>query len=157
MLCLEAERAGHAAAAGVELDHLGARDALQQGDGRLRAGERLLVAVAVEEDALRPVPQRQVGVEQQLLDQPHARRDAAVAEQLHVLLAQRQQAGRLAAGDQRVCRPDVRVKASAFAVASSSSPLEIAARPQHPRGLEPHVVAGGLEQLDRRRGRRPAR
>ena len=128
----------------------------EQRDGRGCARERLLVAVAVEEDALRPGPQRQVGVEQQLLDEPHARRDAAVAEQLHVLLAQGQQAARLAAGDQRV-DSSRSVSASAFARASSSRPLEIAARPQQPAVLEPHVVAGGLEQLDRRAARRPAR
>src|SRR5215218_256649 len=46
VLFLEAEGPGHAAAAGVQLDHLGARDALEQGHCRLRARERLLVAVA---------------------------------------------------------------------------------------------------------------
>src|SRR3954454_3456765 len=46
VLGLKAERAGHATAAGVELDHLGTRDALQQRDRRRRPRERLLVAVA---------------------------------------------------------------------------------------------------------------
>ena len=96
--------------------------------------------------AARPVvAQRQVGVEQQLLDELRAPRDAAVAEQLHVLLAQRQQAARLAAGDRALgLRQPRRVSASAFARASSSRPLEIDARPQQPAVLEPHVVAGGL-------------
>ena len=79
-----------------------------------------------------------------------ALRDAAVAEQLHVLLAQRQQAGRLEPVIERRRPASRSVSASAFAVASSSRPLEIDARPQQPRALQPHVVARGVEQLDRR-------
>ena len=51
MLGFEAERAGHAAASGVELDDFGARDAPQEGGRGGGARERLLVAVAVEQDA----------------------------------------------------------------------------------------------------------
>src|SRR3954452_16670154 len=111
VLCLEAERARHPAAAGVELGDLRPRDALEQRDGRRRARERLLVAVAVEED--RAAGYRGVAsqdqrtlvdrLDEQLLDQPRLRRDrlrALVArQQAEVLLAQRQQARRLAADD----------------------------------------------------------
>src|SRR4051794_5990130 len=100
VLLLEAEGPGHSAAPGVELDDLGARDLLEQPDGGRRARERLLMAVAVEEDAPGSCAQRQAGVEQQLFDQAHARGDARLAEQLDVLLAQRQQARWLAARDQ---------------------------------------------------------
>jgi hypothetical protein len=51
VLRLEAERAGHAAAHGVNLDDVGTGDAAQQRHGGSRTSERLLVAVAVEQDA----------------------------------------------------------------------------------------------------------
>src|SRR5580693_8816463 len=51
VLRLEAEGTGHTAAPRVNLDDVGARDAAQQGHGRGRAGEGLLVTVAVEQDA----------------------------------------------------------------------------------------------------------
>src|SRR4051812_32532362 len=57
VLGLEAERARHAAAAGVELGHFGAGDALEQRNRGGGAGQRLLVAVAVEDDR----PARDVG------------------------------------------------------------------------------------------------
>src|SRR5580700_7972848 len=50
MLRLEAERPGHSAAAGVDLDDLGARDAAQQRHGDSSPRERLLMAVPVEQD-----------------------------------------------------------------------------------------------------------
>src|SRR3954452_4564107 len=78
VLGLEAERARHAAAAGVELADLGARDALEQRHGGRGAGQRLLVAVAVEEDraardaGVRPQRERAVvdRLDQQLLYEP---------------------------------------------------------------------------------------
>ena len=76
--------------------------------------------------------QRQVGVEQQLLDELGARRDAAVAEQLHVLLAQRQQARRLAAGDQRVARPAARSAPRPWRARRRAGPWRSHARPQQP-------------------------
>src|SRR5579859_1320170 len=51
VLGLETERAGHAAAPSVNLNDLRAWDAAQQGHGRGRARQRLLVAVTVEHDA----------------------------------------------------------------------------------------------------------
>src|ERR1022692_5172765 len=59
--CLEAERAGHPAAAGVELGDLGAGDTAKQGRRCGGPDQRLLVAVAVEHDALAAyrVPGRQ--------------------------------------------------------------------------------------------------
>ena len=50
VLRLEAKGAGHAAAPGVNLDDIGARDAAEQGHRRGRTRERLLVAVAVKQD-----------------------------------------------------------------------------------------------------------
>ena len=49
---LVAEGAGHAAAAGVEVDDLGTGDATQQLERRTHADERALMAVALHEDAL---------------------------------------------------------------------------------------------------------
>ena len=79
------------------------------------------MAVAVEQDAPRAevaAAQRAVvdRLDQQLLDEPRARRDAAVAEQLHVLLAQRQQARRLDAGDRSRSPASRSVSASALAL-----------------------------------------
>src|SRR5215467_5804340 len=78
VLGLEAERAGHAAAPGVELDHLGARDAPQERGRGGGARERLLVAVAVEQHTAaadrivlrqdQPAPGD--GIQQQFLGQP---------------------------------------------------------------------------------------
>jgi len=51
VLRLEAEGAGHTAAPCVNLDDVGAWDAAKQGHRRGSARERLLVAVAVEQDA----------------------------------------------------------------------------------------------------------
>ena len=102
MLSLEPEGAGHPAAAGVELGHLGAGNPLEQFHGGLGAGQRLLMAVAVEDDpaarhgrgrieAQRPVVDR---LHQQILDElglPGDRFRARVAgEQREVFLAQRQ-------------------------------------------------------------------
>jgi hypothetical protein len=50
VLGLEAERARHAAAAGVHLGDLGSGNRAQQRHGGSRAGDRLLVTVAVEQD-----------------------------------------------------------------------------------------------------------
>src|ERR1700730_10640818 len=52
VLRLEAEGAGHAAAPGVNLGDVGARDAAEQGRRGGRARERLLVAVTVEQHAV---------------------------------------------------------------------------------------------------------
>src|SRR4051812_39569988 len=53
MLALEAERTGHAAAAGVEHRDRRTRDAAQERDAPCRRRRRLLMAVAMKED--RPV------------------------------------------------------------------------------------------------------
>jgi hypothetical protein len=78
VLGLVAERAGHAAAAGVDLGDLDPGDVPQQADGRGRADECLLVAMAVEQDPpaaqVRALPQPQTTVVdrlgEQLLDEP---------------------------------------------------------------------------------------
>ena len=112
------------------------------GRGRGSAGRRA---------ASRPQRERAVvdRLDEQLLDQPRLRRDglrARVAgQQRQVLLAQRQQARRLAADDRRR-RARRRARAgrpsrSAIARASSSRPLEMLARPQQPRALQPHVAS----------------
>src|SRR5258708_1293112 len=54
VLRLEAERAGHAAAPGVNLDDVGTGDAAQQRHRGSSTGDRLLVAVPVEQHAAAP-------------------------------------------------------------------------------------------------------
>src|SRR4051812_41208718 len=51
VLGLVAERAGQAAAAGVEVDHLAPRDSTQQTEHRAHPDERALMAVALDEQA----------------------------------------------------------------------------------------------------------
>ncbi len=85
---------------------------------------------------------------EQLLDEPRARCDAAVAEQRDVLLAQRQQARGLDAGDRRRAlqplgqRLGLGVRVVEQALGDRGAPAAAAA-------LQPHVVARGVEQLDR--------
>ena len=163
VLGLEAERPRHAAAAGVELGDLGAGDALQQLDRRRGAGQRLLVAVAVEEDprpatgepASRRSAPSSIASTSSSSTSACGRRPPAPAgrrEQLHVLLAQRQQARRLAADDRHAALgsgASRSASASACARASSSRPLEMLERPQQPALSSRTSIAGGLEQLDR--------
>ena len=148
MLGLEAERAGHPAAAGVDLRDLRAGDAPQQRDRGGGARERLLVAVAVEDD--RPAAHRRRGVQrqgavvdrldEQLLDELRLAGDRlrarVVREQLQVLLAQGQQARRLAAHDRHAAlglgREPRGHRPAPISRAWSSSPLEMLARPQQP-------------------------
>jgi hypothetical protein len=111
VLGLVAERACHAAAPGVELHQLDPGDPAQQGDGGGGADLGLLVAVAVEDHAP-PGEPRVLGehepavvdrLAEQLLDLLDARSDAlhvgVVPEHRQVLVAQSEQAGRLAADD----------------------------------------------------------
>ncbi len=146
VLRLEAERAGHAAASGVDLDDLGARDAAEQGRGRGGTRERLLVAVAVEQHAAaadRVLPREdEPAVGEASRSSSSGSRVAAatagsrvVREQGQVLVAQGQQARRLhaddghAAGAASASRPAM---AAAIRRAWSSSPFDRLARPQHP-------------------------
>ena len=128
-------------------------------------GERLLVAVAVEDDRPARAPatpgraERAVvdRLDEQLLDQPGLLRDGlrarVVREQLQVLLAQRQQARRLAADDRHAAlgvRREPPAIASRHAARLVEQALGDARAPAAAGALQPHAVAGGLEQLDRR-------
>src|SRR5690348_17300096 len=83
VLGLIAERAGQAAAAGVEVDHFRPRDTTQEAEQRAHPDERSLMAVALDEDPLRARAEREpgrvraVGQErfQALLDRQAGRRD----------------------------------------------------------------------------------
>ena len=145
VLGLEPERAGHAAAAGVDLVDLGPGDAPQQGDGRGRADERLLVAMAVEQDPpaaeRRRLAQPQGAVVdrlgEQLLDQPGRAGDRPAAGSpgssatCSSRSVSRQHGSTPTIGTPRsahgASRADI---ASRQPPAWSSSPLEMLARPQ---------------------------
>src|SRR5207244_3902724 len=60
-------RSGHAAAAGIEIDDLRARDAAQQLQRRLCAHQAALVTVGLHEDALWPRLELQAGLMHQHL------------------------------------------------------------------------------------------
>ena len=165
VLGLESERAGHAAAAGVELGDLGAGDLRSSAERRGGARERLLVAVAVEQDAaaadglvLRQVePAVGDGLEQQFLRQAGraatacARRVAG--QQGQVLVAQREQARGLHADDRHAAAGRV-TQARGHARRHPPGLVEQALGQAGPataaRGLEPDLPAGELQQLDRR-------
>src|SRR3984893_13162076 len=77
VLRLEAKGPGHAAAPGVDLDDFGTWDAAEQGRRRGSPRERLLVAVAVEQDApatavllRQDEPARCDGLQEEFLRQP---------------------------------------------------------------------------------------
>src|SRR5262245_18135500 len=99
VLALEAERSGHAAAAGVDLLDLEARPAKRRNRGR-RADERLLVAMAVEQRllALGAECQGQAAAalaDQELLEQERLLRDrpgVVGAHEVDRLVAQGQEA-----------------------------------------------------------------
>jgi hypothetical protein len=102
VLHLEAERAGHAAAPGVNFDDVGTRDAAKQGHRRRGTRDRLLMAVAVEQDATADIILRQGepaggdGLEEQFLGQSrggcHGLRPHVAGQKGRVLVAQSQQA-----------------------------------------------------------------
>src|SRR5882724_778785 len=99
VLALEAERAGHAAAAGVDLLDLEARPAERRDRGR-RADERLLMTVPMEQrlPAVGAEGERESTgalANEELLEQEGLPGDGArvvAAHQVHGLVAQRQQA-----------------------------------------------------------------
>jgi hypothetical protein len=117
VLALEAERSGHAAAARIELLDFGARDLPQQLHRGAGAGDGFLVAVAMEHDApsaqLRCRVQAHIavadGLDQELGDVHgllgHRLHPTVVGQQVRILVAQSEQAGRFAADDRyAACR-----------------------------------------------------
>ena len=102
-----AEGPGHAAAAGVEVDHLGPGHARQQGPGRRQEAERLLVAVPVQQQPFGARLQVEAdGAGTQLAFQPLLEQDAGgghvaglllrvAAQQRREVVAQGRQAARL--------------------------------------------------------------
>ena len=174
VLGLEPERPRHPAAAGVELRHLGARDALEQRDGRRRARQRLLVAVAVEDDrgrgrerpvAARSAPSSIASTSSSSTSRAWsatASRARVAGQQREVLLAQREQARRLAADDRHAAlgarREPRRPSSAAIAArlveqALGDARAPAAAARSRSRTRQP----GRLQQLDRRAADRRAR
>src|SRR5262245_57768709 len=106
VLALEAERAGHAAAARIDLLDLEPGPAECRYRGR-RADERLLMAVAVEQRLLALGAERErepagALADQELFEQERVLRDGAsvvAAHQIHGLVAQGQKTRRLEADD----------------------------------------------------------
>ena len=156
MLGFEAKRARHAAAARVHLGDLGSGDGAQQRHGGGRAGDRLLVAVAVEKDpgaCHRAQRQTAVGdrLQQQFLGQPGGRGDglhAGVARQDRgVLVAQRQQAGGLHADDRATAGHPVH-EVPGPVVGLADQALGQAGAAAAGRG-KPHGPPGGFQELDR--------
>ena len=136
VLGLEAERAGHAAAAGVELFDLGAGDALQQRDRGRGARERLLVAVPVKEDPAR-AHRRSRSAPSSIASTSSSStsrvRSAMPWSPISARCSSRSVSRQDGSTPVIVAVPSRRSdSASAFAVASSSRPLEMLARPQQP-------------------------
>src|SRR5215467_591536 len=161
VLRLEAERAGHAAAARVHLADLGAGDRAQQRHGGGGAGDRLLVTVPVEQDA----PARDRGAQdepavgnrlgKQLLGQPGGGGDGLgpwiTGQDGRVLVAQGQQAGRFGADDRHALARGTG-QAGDHELRPRPGLIDQALGQAGPaaagRGLEPYRPAGHLQQFD---------
>src|SRR5262245_27337378 len=162
VLCLEAERSGHAAAARVDLAHL-EPGPLERGDRRARADHGLLMAVPVEQRSAHgpgAVLERETEpatalTNEELLEE-HARpRDLSRllrAHQLDVLVAQREETGWLETDDRHAARRErreprhvplgVRLRLVEHALRDEGTPAAFLVD-------ELDAIAGGLQELHR--------
>ena len=162
-----AERSGHAAAAGVEIDDRARRDARQQRARRRQQAHRLLMTVTVQQHGRRPGSQRRararpacpflldVLLEQHARVADHPRLALRLAaQQRRRVLADRRQAARLEEQDRLAARRRRRTarrrSPAAAARASSSRPCEISGRPQQPCGASRTPTPAALEHVGRR-------